>query len=62
MPDDPKKKRHDGKLIALSQAHERAYWSKAFGITQGRLREVVQEVGPSVMAVKGKLISLIESA
>lgn len=60
--DDPRKKRLDSFRIAVMQRHERVYWSRAFGITQNRLREAVKHVGPMVVDVKGWLIKQIEDA
>jgi hypothetical protein len=53
MPDDKKKRgKPDRSRISLSQAHERAYWSRRFGITQTDLRGIVKLVGPMVKDVK----------
>jgi len=56
MPDDPTKKGpQDRSRISLSEAHEVRYWSKKFGVSPDRLREVVKKVGNSVEAVEREL-------
>jgi hypothetical protein len=35
----------DRKRISLTEEHEVRYWTKALGISESRLREVVAEVG-----------------
>jgi hypothetical protein len=35
----------DGKRISLSEDWEVRYWTKALGISEDRLREVIAEVG-----------------
>lgn len=63
MPDDPKKRGPaDRKRIAIRQVFERNYWCKAFGITQGTLREACKAAGPMVVDVKKWLVEKIEDA
>lgn len=52
MADDPRKHKHDRKLISLKQPHERRAWPKRFGVTFERLQYAVVHVGPSVAKVR----------
>jgi hypothetical protein len=45
----------DRDRINLSQAHEVKYWTKALGVTEQRLREVVQRVGSMAENVRREL-------
>lgn len=63
MSDDIIKRGNADRIrINIGQVFERSYWSKKFGITQGRLREAVKAVGPMVRDVKTWLIKQIEDA
>ena len=46
----------DAKRIHVSQAGDIQYWTKAFACTVGELRFAVDEVGPSVAAVRAYLL------
>ncbi|MET0232505.1 MAG: DUF3606 domain-containing protein [Rhodanobacteraceae bacterium] len=45
----------DHKLISLGEPHEVSYWTKALGIDEDRLREVVARVGHSAAKVRLEL-------
>ena len=45
----------DRNLISLNQEHEVRYWTKALGISEERLREVVGRVGHSAAKVRAEL-------
>jgi hypothetical protein len=45
----------DHKLISLSEPHEVRYWTKALGVSEERLREVVGNVGHSAAKVRLEL-------
>jgi hypothetical protein len=58
MADDKSKRgSRDRKLISLSEKYEVRYWSKKFGVTPDRLRQVVEKVGHSAKAVEEELKS-----
>lgn len=42
----------DARRINMNQAHEVAYWTRALGISEVRLRSIINKVGNSVVAVK----------
>ena len=53
MPDDLKKKiPHDRSRINLSQSWEIAYWTKEFGVTEAKLKELIKKHGTSVAAIR----------
>lgn len=53
MADDLKNTgRQDDARINVNQDHEVAYWTKKFGVSEAKLREAVQKVGPMVADVK----------
>lgn len=52
MPDNPRKKRLDRRLLSIKQAHELRYWTKSLGVTAERLRYAVGHAGHSVNAVR----------
>lgn len=53
MADNPKKVGEpDRSLVALGQAHEVAYWTKRFGVSEGKLRQAVAAVGNSVAKIE----------
>jgi hypothetical protein len=45
----------DRDRISLTEPHEVRYWTKALGISEERLREVVQRVGHSAAKVRVEL-------
>ncbi|MFA5448488.1 MAG: DUF3606 domain-containing protein [Sphaerochaeta sp.] len=57
MPDDRTKKKipHDKSRINLSQSWEIDYWTKALGVTEAELRELVKKHGTSVAAIRTAL-------
>ena len=56
MADNPKNRGEpDRSLIALGQPHEVAYWTKALGVTEARLRKAVAAVGSSAVKVRAWL-------
>jgi uncharacterized protein DUF3606 len=56
MPDNPKKTGFQDRIrISLEQEHELDYWTKKFGCSRARLREVVKEVGPMVKNIQRAL-------
>ncbi|RDE07095.1 DUF3606 domain-containing protein [Sphingomonas aracearum] len=42
----------DAAHIALSQAHEVAYWTKKFGVDRAQLQAAIDQVGHGTRAVK----------
>lgn len=55
--DNPKKKKHDRKLIALGQRHEVYYWKNELGISKETLEQAVEETkSHSVRKIKQWLI------
>lgn len=53
MADNPKKTGEpDRSLVALGQAHEVAYWTKRFGVSENKLRNAVAAVGNSVSKIE----------
>jgi hypothetical protein len=56
MSDDLKNRgAQDRARISLTEDHEVAYWTKALGVTETRLREVVGKVGNSAEKVREEL-------
>ena len=56
MADDASKKGpQDRTRINIHEDHEVRYWSRKFGISPERLKQVVQKVGNSVSAVEQEL-------
>jgi len=51
MDDLTKTGRQDDSKVNLGQDHERAYWTKKFGVSIDVLRQAVNTVGVSVTAV-----------
>jgi hypothetical protein len=45
----------DRARIDVHQAHELRYWSKKFGVSEDELRQAVEQVGPMVQNVEGRL-------
>ncbi len=45
----------DAQRINMNQAHEVAYWTRVLGVSEARLRSVINKVGDSVAAVKKHL-------
>lgn len=41
--------------VAMSQAHEVAYWTKRFGVSEAKLKKAVAAVGNSVAKVEAWL-------
>jgi len=57
MPDNPDLRGpRDHRHIDTTQSHELRYWSCKFGVTQKRLRDVVNEVGHNVDDVRRRLL------
>ena len=53
MPDNLKiRQPQDPTKINVHESWELEYWSKKFGVSQARLTQAVQAVGPSVAKVK----------
>jgi hypothetical protein len=53
MSDDKNKRDfRDRDRINTSEAYELQYWSEKFGISQDKLKEIVQRVGPMVSDVE----------
>jgi hypothetical protein len=53
MPDDLRNPGpEDGRLIALGEDHEVAYWCKEFGVTKTELMNAISHVGLSAKAVR----------
>jgi hypothetical protein len=46
---------NDRKLISLTQEHEVRYWTQALGVSEERLREAIERVGPSAAKVRVEL-------
>lgn len=40
--DNPQKKKIDGRLIGLTQAHERRYWTHKLGVDLATLRQAIK--------------------
>ncbi|WP_447940084.1 DUF3606 domain-containing protein [Pseudoxanthomonas mexicana] len=56
MADNPKKTGEpDRSLVAMGQAHEVAYWTKRFGVSEAKLKKAVAAVGNSVAKVEAWL-------
>jgi hypothetical protein len=56
MADDPSNRGgQDRDRINVNQPHEVAYWTKAFGVTEGELRQAVAAVGDRADAVRKHL-------
>ncbi len=56
MPDDLKNKGSgDDDRISLHQAHEVEYWTRTLGVTEQKLKEMVERVGPMVKDVRKAL-------
>lgn len=63
MTDDTTKRGEPDRIrINVNQVFERAYWTKAIGITQKESRRIVKEAGPMVSDVKKHLIDRITNA
>ncbi|MGZ3184872.1 MAG: DUF3606 domain-containing protein [Telluria sp.] len=45
----------DRSRINVNERWELQYWTKELGVSEDELRRVVQEVGPSVSAVRARL-------
>lgn len=53
MPDDKSKTgKQDDIRINVNQVHEVTYWTKTLEVTEAKLREAVDAVGPMVKDVK----------
>ena len=54
---DDKTKTHpqDATRINVNEEYELRYWTKRFGVTEERLKEIVKRVGPSVSAVEAEV-------
>ena len=50
-----KKEPHDAMQVNVNNDYEVRYWTAALGVPKARLVEVVEKVGPSVMAVRKEL-------
>jgi len=50
-----KKEPHDAMHVNVNNDYEVRYWTAALGVQKARLVEVVEKVGPSVMAVRKEL-------
>ena len=50
-----KKEPHDAMQVNVNNHYEVRYWTAALGAPKARLVEVVEKVGPSVMAVRKEL-------
>lgn len=49
MSDNPTLTRpQDAQRVNVHQEHELRYWTEKFGVSPGRLREAVEQVGPMV--------------
>lgn len=56
MADDPTKTGQPDRIrINIHEDYERRYWAKKFGVSEQRLREAVQKVGPMVQKVAEEL-------
>jgi hypothetical protein len=53
--DKTKRGASDRNLISLGEDHEVRYWTKALGVSEQRLREVVKKVGHSAAKVRLEL-------
>lgn len=52
MDDKKNRGQPDRSLVNVNEPYEARYWSKKFGITPERLREVVERVGTSAKAIQ----------
>lgn len=58
MADNPRKTGEpDRSLVSLGQAHEVAYWTKRFGVSEAKLKQAVNAVGNSVAKIEAWLKS-----
>ena len=57
MDDKSKTGRADDSRIDVNEAYEVQYWSKKFNVSEHRLKEAVQSVGPMAEDVKRYLRS-----
>ncbi len=55
VADDRSKTTQDGKLIALKEPHEVAYWTKALGVSKEELTKLVEKHGHSAAKVREAL-------
>ena len=56
MSDDKTKRgSQDSSRINVNEDYERKYWAKELGVSEDRLRELVQKHGPSVKKVRAVL-------
>lgn len=55
MADDPSKQASDRNRIDIHQSHEVRYWTQTLGISEERLKDVVQKVGPMADDVQREL-------
>lgn len=55
MPDTDARNSADAQHINLGQDHEVRYWTKALGITEERLRQLVTDHGNNAEAVRTAL-------
>ena len=55
MSDDPNEHAADRKRINVHQSHEVRYWTQSLGVSEERLKDVVQKVGPMVDDVQQEL-------
>lgn len=55
MDDLKNKGAQDRARVNINEEHEVRYWTDTLGISEQRLRELVQQVGPSVDAVRAQL-------
>ncbi len=56
MADDPTKRRpQDAKRINVNEGYELRYWTQELGVSEQKLRETVQRVGPMASDVRAAL-------
>jgi hypothetical protein len=55
MDDTEKQGPGDRTRINVNQAWELTYWTDALGVSEDRLRQIVDEVGPLVVDVRNAL-------
>ena len=55
MSDKTKHGANDHKLISLNEDHEVRYWTKALGVSEQQLRDVVKRIGHSAAKVRVEL-------
>ena len=56
MPDDlTKKNPQDGRRINVDEGYEVTYWTKKFHVSEQKLRDAVNRVGPAVKSVRREL-------